>query len=270
MKKLIQSLFVAALFALPSALAGEADQQELMVFAAASLTDAFKNIGTQFEEQNKGTKVTFSFGASNQLRLQIEQGAAADVFASANMKEMETLAKGGLVAADKSQVFARNRLVVLVPKQNPGKIESLKALAKPGIKLVIAHENVPVGKYALEMLAKASAIADYGADFKDKVAANVVSKEENVKAVVSKVQLGNADAGIAYVSDVTEKALKEVSTVDVPDNVNLTATYPIAPLQKSKMAGVAASFVAFVLSENGQKALMDQRFLPGGAKLPAK
>ena len=268
MKKLFLSIVFAAFLAVQGATCGAADKDELVVFAAASLTDSFKNIGKQFEEQNKDVTVTFNFGASNQLRLQIEQGAAADVFASANMKEMDTAVKGGLVAQDKAQVFARNRLVVIVPKQNPAKIETLKDLSKPGIKLVLAHENVPVGKYSLELFAKASGQAAYGADFKEKVLANVVSHEESVKAVVSKVQLANADAGIAYISDVTEKASKEISAIDVPDDVNLVATYPIAPLAKSKHSEAANKFVALVLSEAGQRALTDQRFLPALEKKP--
>jgi len=256
------------LVAVSTGIACGEDKQELVVFAAASLTDSFKNIGKQFEEQNKNVTVTFNFGASNQLRLQIEQGAAADVFASANMKEMDTAVKSGLVEKDKAQVFARNRLVVIVPKQNPGKIESLKDLSRPAIKLVLAHENVPVGKYSLEMFAKASGLAAYGANFKEKALANVVSHEESVKAVVSKVQLANADAGIAYISDVTEKSSKEVSAIDVPDDVNLIATYPIAPIVKSKHPEFAVKFVAFVLSEAGQRSLTDQRFLPALEKKP--
>ena len=267
MKKLFLSFVFAAFVVVHGAACGE-DKQELVVFAAASLTDSFKNIAKQFEEQNKGVLVTFNFGASNQLRLQIEQGAAADVFASANMKEMDTAVKGGLAKQENAKVFARNRLVVIVPKQNAGKIETLKDLSKPGIKLVLAHENVPVGKYSLEMFAKASGIAAYGPDFKEKVLANVVSHEESVKAVVAKVQLSNADAGIAYVSDVTEKAAKEILAVDVPDDVNLIATYPIAPLEKSKSPELAAKFVALVLSENGQRSLTDQRFLPAIEKKP--
>lgn len=246
-----------------------AEEKELVVLAAASLTDAFKTIGKQFEEEN-GAKVTFNFGASNQLRLQVEQGVAADVFASANMKEMDTLIKEGLVRQENSHVFARNRLVVVVPKQNPGKIESLRDLAKPGLKVVLAHENVPVGKYSLAMLDKASRDAKYGDGFKEKVLASLVSKEDSVRAVVSKVQLGNADAGIAYVSDITEKASKEVSSVEVPDDVNLIATYPVALIEKSKQADLAAKFVALVLSERGQRALTDQHFLPANGKITEK
>lgn len=239
--------------------------RELSVFAAASLTEAFKEIGQQFEEKHPNTTVAYNFGASNQLRFQIEQGAKADVFASANTKEMDALTKSDAVSKESVQIFARNRLVVLYPKENPGKITALEDLAKPGLKLVIAHKAVPVGNYTLQMLDKMSADTKYGETFKEKVLKNVVSEEENVKSVVAKARLGQADAGIAYVSDVGSAA-KDVGTLEIPDAFNPIATYPIAPLKKASQPELAKEFVDCVLSPVGQDIIQKHGFIPANDK----
>lgn len=244
------------------ALAGCTQPKTLTVFAAASLTESFTEIGKQFEAANPGVKVTFNFAGSQQLRAQLEQGATADVFASANTKEMTAAINSVLIVSGTQRLFATNRLVVILPGRNPGKITSLAGLARPGLKLDLADPSVPVGQYTLDMLGKMSQDASFGATFKDNVLANVVSREDNVKSIVSKVQLGEADAGIVYVSDITPDASKEVTALDVPDQFNIIAAYPIAPLKKAAEPGLASRFVDWVLSPKGQQVLAQYGFIP--------
>jgi molybdate transport system substrate-binding protein len=188
----------AALSGTPAA-PTEGVDRELTVFAAASLTDAFGRIAEAFEAAHPGVTVAFNFAGSQALRTQIEEGAAADVFASANFAELETLIASGHITAEDGQFFAGNRLVVIVPQDNPAEIESLADLARPGVKLVLTAEEVPVGRYARQALDNLN--AQLGADFAVSVLANVVSNEDNVKQVVAKVSLGEADAGIVYSTD---------------------------------------------------------------------
>ena len=242
----------------PSTATPEPKPQTLTVFAAASLTDAFTEIGAAFDAANPGVTTTFNFAGSQALRTQIEEGAPADVFASASGKEMDTLVTGGLVAQDAVQIFLTNKLVVILPADNPADITTLEDLAKPGIKLVLAAEEVPVGKYARQALDLMD--ASFGAGFKDKVLANVVSNEDNVKQVVAKVQLGEADAGIVYISD--SIAAPDLKSIEIPADLNVIAKYPIAPLVKSASADLAAKFIEYVLSTEGQDILSKWGFAP--------
>jgi molybdate transport system substrate-binding protein len=156
------------------------------------------------------------------------------------------------------QIFLTNKLVVILPANNPAALAKLEDLAKPGIKLVLAAEAVPVGKYALQALDLMDASFENG--FKDKVLKNVVSNEDNVKQVVAKVQLGEADAGIVYISD--SIAAPELKSIEIPTDLNVVAKYPIAPLAKSKNADLAAKFTEYVLSADGQAVLQKWGFAP--------
>jgi molybdate transport system substrate-binding protein len=235
-----------------------AKPKALTIFAAASLTDAFTEIGKNFEAANPGTTITFNFAGSQALQTQIEQGAPADVFASASKAQMDALVAGNLIAQDAPQQFLKNKLVVILPKDNPAGLTSLEDLAKPGIKLVLAADTVPVGKYALQALDLMDAKFVNG--YKTKVLANVVSNEDNVKQVVAKVQLGEADAGIVYTSDAV--AVPELKTIEIPADLNVIAKYPIAPLIKSESADLARAFIAYVLSADGQAVLQKWGFAP--------
>lgn len=235
-----------------------ADPVTLNVFAASSLTDAFTEIGKNFEAANPGVTVTLNFAGSQALRTQIEEGAPADVFASASGKEMDTAVEGKFVLDGVKQVFLSNQLVVILPADNPAGLEKLEDLANPEIKIVLAAEEVPVGNYARQALELMNGLL--GADFKDKVLANVVSNEDNVKQVVSKVQLGEADAGIAYVSDIV--ASPDLKIIEIPTELNVIAKYPIAPLVASENAKLALAFVDYVLSSEGQVVLQKWGFAP--------
>ena len=244
----------------PAGPAAELEPVELTVFAAASLTDAFEEINGAFQVANVGLSATFSFAGSNQLAAQIAEGAPADVFASANRTEMEAAIASGRIDADAPAVFVTNELVIITPAVTNAGIYTLDDLAKPGILLVMAAAEVPAGKYALEFLDKASADPAYGSGYKDAVLANVVSYEENVRAVLNKVALGEADAGIVYKSDAASPDGRTLRMLPIDPALNVIAEYPIAVLNDSPHATAAAAFVDFVLSGGGQNILRDYGF----------
>ena len=218
---------------------------EIKVFAAASLTAAFTELGQQYSSANGGTKVTFNFAGSQALATQIQQGAPADVFASADIPNIDKVKD--LVGTP--QNFASNLLQIVVEKGNPKGVKGLDDLANPDLKVVLAAPDVPAGKYAQQALEKAS------------VTVKPVSQEDNVKAVVTKVSLGEADAGIVYVTDVTAGGDK-VEGVDIPEELNVVATYPIATVKASKAPDKAQAFMDLVLSAEGQQVLKEYGFLP--------
>ena len=232
---------------------------ELTVFAAASLTEPFTEMGKRLEATYPGLKILYNFGGSQTLRTQLEQGAQADVFVSADAVQMDLARKSSVVQGE-TPIFVKNRLVVIVPRDNPGKVMTFRDLARPGLKLDLAAPKVPVGNYSRQALQKAT--AEYGATFAEGVLKNVVSEEENVKQVVTKVQLGEADAGIVYVSDVTPKVSNDVRMVPIPDAYNQIATYPIALTQRVQNRVAAEVFINFVLSAEGQAALKAHHFIP--------
>jgi molybdate transport system substrate-binding protein len=238
---------------------GKGTNVTLTVFAAASLTDVFKELGRNFERYNPGVKVVFNFAPSQLLSQQLNQGAPADVFASANTAQMNVAITGGRVST--SQVFVRNRLVVIYPANNPGEIKELRDLAKPGLQLVLAAQAVPVGQYALDFLDKATADPVYSASFKSEVLKNAVSYENNVKAVLAKVALGEADAGIVYTTDVLGSDALKVKRLFIPDQLNTVAAYPIAVVDDTVNAYWASGFVRYVLSTDGQLILWKYGFI---------
>ena len=246
-------------------------QGELHVFAAASLTDAFNEMGGAFQRAHPGVTVKFNFAASTALRTQIEQGARADVFASADQVQMDNAKKAGVIDGDDC-IFVKNRLVVIYPTANPGRLATLQDLAKPGLKLVLTDKNVPIGAYARTALAKMSADPGFGPDFSRKVLANLKSEEANVRAVVTKVQLGEADAGIVYASDVTPTVTRDVQRIDIPEQFNTVAVYPIAVVADAPNKPAARAFIAFVRSATGQDILRKWNFIvdqeTGAARVP--
>jgi molybdate transport system substrate-binding protein len=232
----------------------------LTVYAAASLTDAFQEIGDAFDAAHAGVHTEFNFAGSPTLRTQLEQGAEADALAVADQPNMQAAVDKKLVD-DTGSIFARNKLTIIVPKGNPGGVTAPKDLAKPGLKLVLAQADVPVGKYARESIAKMAADASFGASFSDDALANVVSNEPNVKSVVTKVQLGEADAGIVYTTDVTEGVAGDIETIAIPDAFNVFASYPIAVLAEAKHTAAARALIDYVLSDAGQTILKKYGFL---------
>ena len=227
---------------------------EVTVFAAASLTDAFNQMATDLEAANPGLKLVFNFAGSQALVTQLTEGAKADVFASANNSQMKAAIDGGVISGEPS-TFAHNRLAIVVPKDNPAGIASMADLGKDGVKLVLPAEDGPVGQYARQSICLAgSDTATYGEGYIDAVSKNIVSNETNVKNVLAKVQLGEADAGIVYVTDVTPEVAGDVTLIEIPDAVNVIASYPIAAVEGGN-ADTATAFISYVLSPEGQATL---------------
>jgi len=242
--------------------AGGGGKQEggtLTVLAASSLIDAFGELANRFEEQNPGVKVKQSFESSSTLLVQIQQGAPADVFASAAEEEMNTAVKDGLVRGE-PEVFAKNREIIMVPKDNPVSIRRFRDIAKPDVKLVLAGKDVPAADYALEILGKAK--GQYEADFEKDVLSNVVSRESDVRASVNRVVVGDADATFGYASDYTPDIRDKVKVVPIPPDLNIVATYPIATLEDAKSPGLAKKWVELVTSKEGQRVLQNWNFEP--------
>jgi molybdate transport system substrate-binding protein len=231
----------------------------LIVFAAASLTEPFTTIGKRLETSYPGLQIIYNFGGSPAIRTQLEQGAHADVFASADVLQMEYAQQSGVVQGE-PLIFAQNTLVVIVPQANPGNIGTFRDLAKPGLKLALANPVVPAGHYSRQVLYQANEA--YGPDFAQHVLRNLVSEEENVKHVVAKVQLGEVDAGMVYVSDVTSAVGKEVLVIPIPEAYNRIATYPIAMTRRLQNHVAAAVFINFVRSTEGQAILKAHHFIP--------
>jgi molybdate transport system substrate-binding protein len=224
-------------------------QREVVVFAASSLRESFAELGQRFERAHPGVKVVFNLSGSQELRTQIENGAQADVFASADLKHMRALQEANLVSAP--HVFARNQPVLVVPKGNPAGLRGLHDLPEAH-RIVLGVPDVPIGAYSLRVLDAAS--REYGADFRAKVEARVVSREMNVRQVLAKVGLGEADAAIVYRTDFAAAGQK-VEMIAIPPRVNVEAEYPIATVEKSKEAALAREFVELVLSPAGQEIL---------------
>jgi molybdate transport system substrate-binding protein len=243
----------------PAASPGQAgstggEPAELLVFAASSLTDAVSEIASAFEAQNPQVTVIPNFAASSILATQLLEGAAADVFASANEIQMQKIVDAGRIQG-RPRVFATNRLVIIVPADNPARIASPEDLARPGVKLLLAVSGVPIREYADRMFQALAADPAYGATYAGAVYANLVSEEENVRQVAAKVALGEADAGVVYTSDVTPDLAGRVMQIPVPDPYNVLATYPIALVSGTPQPALAQSFVDFVLGEEGQAIL---------------
>jgi molybdate transport system substrate-binding protein len=217
----------------------------ITVLAAASLTEAFTTLGQQFEAAHPGTKVVFSFGPSSGLATQITAGAPADVFASASQKNMDQVTSAG--AASSPTVFVKNTMEIAVPPNNPANIATVADLAKKDVKVALCQAQVPCGTVAEQVFTNA------------KVAVTPVTQEADVKSVLSKVQLGEVDAGVVYVTDV-RAAGDKVKGIEIGGDVNASTSYPIAALSKAPNAAGAKAFVDYVLSVAGSTVLTHDGF----------
>ncbi|MFH8606179.1 molybdate ABC transporter substrate-binding protein [Streptomyces sp. NPDC018029] len=215
----------------------------LTVLAASSLTDVFATAEKAYEKEHPGTKITVSAAGSQELAAQVKQGAPADVLVTADTKTMDGL-KG---ETGKPTVIAKNRLVIATREGNPEKVKGLKDLGDSKLKVVLADDTVPVGRYSKQVLDK------QGVDVKP------VSKEANVRSVLSKVELGEADAGIVYRTDAAT-APDKVDAVEIPDAQNAVASYPAATLKGSENGEAAAAFVKWLSTPEAQKLLRDAGF----------
>ena len=233
---------------------GEADRATLAVYAASSLTEAFRELETVFEQAHPGTDVAVTLAGSQVLRIQIEQGAPADVFASADPEHLHALVDAGLVR--EGRVFANNELAVIVPSDNPAGIESFEDLLRAR-RLVLGTPDVPVGRYAREALAGADSLVRPG--FEAAVLSNVVSEESNVRLARAKVELGEADAAIVYLTDAAGS--DRVRTVPIPDPMNVHAEYLIGVVERAGRSPLADAWIDLVLSAAGRAVLERHGFV---------
>jgi molybdate transport system substrate-binding protein len=221
---------------------------EITVFAAASLTDALTEAGEAFQAANEGSSVEFSFDASSALVTQITEGAPADVFASADVANMDRLTDTGLTGSD-PVIFATNLLTIIVPAGNPGGVTGVEDLVNPDLTVVLCAEEIPCGNYANQILDSAG------------VDVTPASLEENVRGVVTKVTAGEADAGIVYVTDVTA-AGDAAEGVEIPEDINVLAEYPIATIGESANQETGEAFIDFLTGADGQAILAEYGFGP--------
>lgn len=231
----------------------------LTIYGAASLKGALEKAKVAYETTNPGTTVTLSTDSSAALETQIEQGAPADVFLSADTVNPKKLVDKGLADGD-PVTFAGNKLTIIVPADNPAGIKSPADLAKAGTKVIAAGDEVPITKYATQLVGNLAKEAGYPADFAAAYTANIASKEDNAKAIVAKIELGEGDGGIVYVTDA--KASTKVATVDVPDSTNVPATYDGVVVKASKHAAAAKAFLDWFAGPEGQAILSGLGFLP--------
>ena len=242
-----------------------ASQQDVTVFAAASLRESFTTLGHRFEALHSGAHVVLSFAGSQTLRSQIEHGAPADVFASADERHMSALAAEGQVTTPK--LFAQNELVVAVSRAQAGTLREFRQLPD-ATRIVLGAPEVPVGEYTRQTLEHAN--ADLGADFRTRVEAHVVSREPDTRQVLAKVALGEADAGIVYRTDALA-AKDKVAIVTIPVAYNVMAKYPVAVTAHAPHADLGRAFVELLFSPDGARTLTDYGFVPAeSAKADAR
>ncbi len=230
----------------------------LTIYAAASLKGALADVKTAYEAAHPGTSLTVSTDSSAALRTQIEQGAPTDVFLSADMKNPQALADAGL--ADAPVKFAGNKLVVIVPTDNPAGIKTPADLATAGVKIIAAGDEVPITKYANQLVDNLAREPGYPTDFAASYHANIVSREDNVKAVVAKLELGEGDAAIVYLTDA--KASVKIASVDVPGSAQVIASYAGVVIKASKDPDAATAFLIWLAGPDGQAILAGYGFLP--------
>ena len=243
-----------------TACATPSGERTVTVFAAASLTEAFNEMGREFERRNEGVKVRPSYQASSTLRIQLEQGAEANVFASADEFNMDLAAAAGVISGD-PVVFARNRLAVIVP-HDAGEVITLADLAKPRLRVVAGDDATPFGRYTNTAFDRLAVDPEFGPEFRDAIVGNIVSKEANVRRAVAKVEIGEADAALAYVTDTGGAGRGDLVPIPIPERYTGPIRYPIAVVRDAASPGLAEDFITFILSEDGRAILERHNFLP--------
>lgn len=225
------------------------ESPQLTIFAASSLTDAFTELGAAFTKENDAVNIFMNFAGSSQLAVQLQEGAAADIFASANETQMAAVVAAHRIQAETVQTFATNRLSLIVPVDNPAGITALADLAKPDVQLILALPGVPVRDYT-------DAVVQTMDDaFQEQFYANLVSEGVNVRQIVAQIALGEADAGIVYRSDVTPGVADSVRLIPLPEAQNVVALYPIGLAADAPQPALAQQFIDFTLSAEGQAIL---------------
>ncbi len=249
-------LLILSLAVMPLASA----QASLVIYAATSLTDAFESVASAFAVEQPGVSLHLNFSSSSSLAAQIIAGAPADIFASANEKQMQLVVADGRIDGVATRIFAHNQLVLALPADNPAGIQSVRDLADEGYLLVLAATGTPIRAYTEAMLQ--SYANAFGADFSRRVRSNLASEESNVRQVVTRLALGEADAGIVYQTDVLGDVADQLLVIEIDAAHNRLAAYPIAPLSDTANPDVTAQFIDFVLGDVGRAILTEHGFCP--------
>ena len=248
----------------PDAGSASSETAVVTVFAAASLTDVFQEAAESFSRSGHTGNVVFNFAGSQHLAGQLREGARADIFASADEMQMQAAIDTGRIAKRSVKTFACNRLMIGYGRRATGasdaapELESLLQLAQPGYKIIVGAEAVPIGQYTRQFLANAAQDDRFGPGFRAGFEANIVSEEQNVRGILSKLQLGEADAGVVYASDLV--GVTALQGMEIPAHLNISAVYPIALTRESKQPEQAATFVTFLFSEKGTAVLESHGF----------
>ena len=248
--------------------AAAAREDTVTVFAASSLAEPFRAVADTFEADNPGVKVTFNFAGSQALRTQLEHGARADVFASADWEQMAAIRKANLLG-NTPEYFATNRLAVVAPVDSMA-VRRLDDLARPGVSIAIASAEAPAGAYARATLNLMAESEDFPDDYAERVLTNAVTHETNVRAVAQKVSLGEVDAGMVYETDAKAAQYRDsFRVIEIPLHFNPAAEYPIATLGEAVNPQLARDFIAFVQGDDGQAILREYGFaLPANVACP--
>lgn len=243
-----------------TAISGAQDRKagSLTIFAATSLTDVFEAVGAAFIEAHPDVEISLNFANSAMLAAQIAAGAPADLFASANELQMENVIESGRVDESEVKIFAHNRLTLIVPADNPGDVQTVEDLTKEAVLLVLAAEGTPIRAYTNAMLASYN--DDHGENFNGRVLRNLVSEESNVRQVVARVALGEADAGVVYQSDALGDVADQLIAISVDERHNQLASYPIAPLNDAGAQDLALAFIHFLRSDEAQSIMAENGF----------
>ncbi len=262
MSRLQRSVYLLLSFivVLGPARAQDGGAQELTIYAATSLTNVFEDMRAAFLEVHETVEIHLNFASSSTLAAQLLQGAPADVFASANELQMQNVVEGDRIDAETVQVFAHNQLLLIAPVDNPAGVDGIASLAEESILLVLAAPGTPIRAYSDAMLLSHN--GQLGEDFSERALRNLASEESNVRQVVARVALGEADAGIVYQSDVTGAVQPKLLQFPIAQRHNQLASYPIAPLKDSPRMRLAAEFIEFVFSPAAREILADNGFCP--------
>ncbi|MCY3915590.1 MAG: molybdate ABC transporter substrate-binding protein [Chloroflexi bacterium] len=230
----------------------------LTIYAATSLTDVFEAVGAAFAEAQPKVEILLNFANSATLAAQIAAGAPADIFASANELQMDHVIESGRVEASEVEIFAHNRLTVIAPADNPADVMTIEDLTKEAVLLVLAAEGTPIRAYTNAMLASYN--EDFGEAFSERVLRNLVSEESNVRQVVARVALGEADAGVVYQSDALGDVADQLIAISIDERHNQLASYPIAPLNDTAAQDQALAFIRFLRTEEAQAIMAENGF----------
>ena len=254
----VLSVLCAACAATPSDVRSRTDTAELTVFAAASLREAMVALEAAYRSERAALRLAVSLDASSVLRAQIEQGAPADVLLSADVDNARRLTEGGL--ASTPRIFARNEVVVVAPSDPGGRVKAIADLVEPGTRIVAAGRGVPITRYASELLSELAHLPDVADDLADRYESNVVTREDNVRAVLAKIELGEGDAAIVYRTDAV--ASDRVRTIELPPTVRVTVGYAGVVLDRSRDPAEARRFLDWVAGPSGAGVLVPLGFGP--------